>query len=199
MKKKVIIGYPLIIFLGINILSFLLLIYFYKNDFSNYVVFKTLLFIVLLWLPYLISKVVDLDFPKLIYQLYFLIIFSDIMLGSIFMINGIFGLYKYIVLLFQGVAYLIFGLWLIKFLDDYGYMSYKLIVVFSYTFAISFASIKELLLYLFEKLFKDTTINHLQNLLIIICGITFSLIVLVVDNIYYKGKYYRLLDRYLIK
>ncbi|HHX00813.1 MAG TPA: hypothetical protein GX740_05890, partial [Acholeplasmataceae bacterium] len=107
--------------------------------------------------------------------------------------------YKYIVLLFQGVAYLIFGLWLIKFLDDYGYMSYKLIVVFSYTFAISFASIKELLLYLFEKLFKDTTINHLQNLLIIICGITFSLIVLVVDNIYYKGKYYRLLDRYLIK
>jgi len=199
MKKKVIIGYPLIIFLGINISSFLLLIYFYKNDFSNYVVFKTLLFIVLLWLPYLISKVVDLDFPKLIYQLYFLIIFSDIMLGSIFMINGIFGLYKYIVLLFQGVAYLIFGLWLIKFLDDYGYMSYKLIVVFSYTFAISFASIKELLLYLFEKLFKDTTINHLQNLLIIICGITFSLIVLVVDNIYYKGKYYRLLDRYLIK
>lgn len=199
MKKKVIIHYPLFIFLIINILSFLLLYYFYKNEFSNYILFKTILFIGSLWFPYIITKLIKTDFPKLIYQLYYLIIVIDLLFGNIFMIDRILGIYNYLVLFIQGIVFYIFGLWVIRFIDDYGFLNYKTITIFSFLFAIVLSSLKEIFFYFVRNMFAIEKIDQMLNLLIATIGTVFVLILSIIDFKYYNNKYYKLIDNEFTK
>ena len=87
MKKQIILNYPILLFSIVNIFSFILLFYFFKNDFSNYVIFKTIIFIGFLWIPYLVSKVIRMSIPKIIYQIYFFFIVLDLLLCEILMVD----------------------------------------------------------------------------------------------------------------
>lgn len=197
MKKKVIIHYPLLIFFIINVFSFLLLFYFYSNDFASFVVFKTILFIGLLWIPYLISKIIKTEIPKIIYKLYFAIILIDLLAGKILMFERFTVIYNYIVLFSQGIIFYIFGLWFIKFLDDYGFLSYKIIAFFSSLFAISLSVLKEIVFYFIRGMFKLEMIDYIGNVVISIVGIIFILVLSIIDNKYYQNKYYLIIDREL--
>src|SRR5690554_2972243 len=197
MKKKIIIHYPLLVFFLVNIFSILLLFYFYNNDSSNYIVFKTVMFIILLWVPYLISKVIQVKIPSLIYKLYFFIIFIDLMLGKIFMFERFTNLYTYVVLFLQGIIFYIIGLWVIKFLDDYGFLNYKIIMIFSVIFALCLAVLKEMFFYLVNKTFKNDSIDQMLYIIISFIGSLFIMVIFIVDNIYYKQKYYFIIDKNL--
>ena len=197
MKKKVIIHYPLLIFLIINVLSFLLLFYFYSNDFASFVIFKTILFIGLLWVPYLISKVIKTEIPKLIYRLYFITLILDLLMGKILMFERFTVIYNYVVLFIQGIAFYIIGLWVIKFLDDYGFLSYRIIAFFSSLFAISLSVLREIIFYFVRGMFKLELIDHIGNVVISIVGIILLLVLSIIDYKYYNNKYYGIIDREL--
>lgn len=199
MKKKLFASLPFVMFIGINLISFILLFYFYKNKFSNFVIFKMLFFILLVWVPLLFSKLVNIKFPKVIYQLYYFTIITDILFGNIFLFNGIIGFYNYLVLFIQGGIFYIIGLWVIKYFDDYGYLSFKLITYFSLFFSITLSSFKKILFFTFDKLFIEDYQGSLFDLLIAIIGSIFLLALTIIDNKYNNQKYFRKLDIFFQK
>lgn len=103
-------------------------------------------------------------------------------------------IYNYVVLFSQGIIFYIFGLWVVKYLDDYSFLNYRLINAFSAVFALCLCVLKEGVFYIIRKTFKLELLDHMQYILIAFIGIVFSIILYTIDNNYYKNKYYLKLD-----
>jgi len=119
------------------------------------------------------------------------------MLGKILMFERFTNLYTYVVLFLQGIIFYIIGLWVIKFLDDYGFLNYKIIMIFSVIFALCLAVLKEMFLFLVNKTFKIDSIDQMLYIIISFLGGLFIMVISIVDNIYYKQKYYFIIDKNL--
>jgi len=188
-----------LLFISLNIFSVFLLYYFYKNDFASLIIIKQLFFLIILWLPLLIQKIINKKFPKFLYQLYLVIFVLDVLIGNTFMFYKISNIYKCFVLFLEGIIFYLIGTWLIKLLDDYGFLSFKLINLFSFTFSVTFSCIKELIIYFFERIFKSDAVALFPNLLILSSAASFCFLAIYLDSKYNSLKYFLYIDKLISK
>lgn len=199
MKKKLILHYPYLIILIINLFCASVLIYLFQNDSFGRPFFLTLILLSLTWAILIIDKMFHIRIPKLIYYLYYGILFLSVGCGDLFNFYALFPFFRAFIHFLLGVIFLVIGIFIIIRLDNIGYLKFTILITYAMFFVGLASNLYLLADYVYRFLFSGNL--HAaqilkESLITLLGGVGFS-VLLIIDYIAYSSKYLELLIKHL--
>jgi len=197
MKKKIIFNYPNLTLALINIFSLWIIMYFIRVNNYDYHFLAAIALLGVSWLMVIASRIFNIKIPNVMYLVFYAFVILALMFGALLDFYTVFHWYDDFMHFSAGILLSILGIFIIVKLDNIGYLKFSVLLTFMIFFVGFSTAIWEIIEFTIDTVFnldvqrvaESGVTNTMLDIIMGLLGALVIVILLIIDNAFYKNKF----------